>query len=272
VRVLLHVVIEHKSHDDRFTAWQTARYVVRVIDRWLADHPEVRWLPMVLPVVVHHGDHPWQAPRSVHDLVGFEGVGDGVGAFLRPLQLQQRFHLVDLGAMSEAVLDTFRLSAISGLTLRFLQFLRRVPPDAVVEHIRRWQHLVVQVLEHPRGQDVLFALLSWWFAGAPGSPETLRNVMVQIREEIPPMQSMLDLILAENEARGLQRGLQQGLQQGMQQGTVHGRRELLAELATQRFGPLPEWVLASIGAADLPTLQRHSQRWLAATTLADVFA
>ncbi|MBM4063534.1 MAG: Rpn family recombination-promoting nuclease/putative transposase, partial [Planctomycetes bacterium] len=37
--VLLHVVVEHKSGDDRFTVLQLLRYRLRVWDRWRREHP-----------------------------------------------------------------------------------------------------------------------------------------------------------------------------------------------------------------------------------------
>src|SRR5688572_17953167 len=57
--LLLFVLVEHKSGEDRFTALQVLRYVVRVWDAWLASNPTARTLPPVLPFVVHHGKKAW---------------------------------------------------------------------------------------------------------------------------------------------------------------------------------------------------------------------
>src|SRR5688572_6555659 len=63
--LLLYLLVEHKSGDDPFTALQLLRYVVRAWDRWLQSNPQVRALPPVVPLVVHHGDHAWNSPRTV---------------------------------------------------------------------------------------------------------------------------------------------------------------------------------------------------------------
>lgn len=266
--VLLYVVCEHKSRDDRFTAWQIARYEVRVVDQWLALHPEARKLPAVLPFVLHHGDRPWQSPRSPHELVDLDGCSDDVCGFLMPLQMQLRFHLLDLAAMDEAQIEAMQVSAVTGLTLRFLQFLRRLPPEQAADAIHGWRHAVARLLDHRRGQEVLAALFSWWLAGAPASQETLRTVMAKIHEENPTMRSALDLLLEMGEERGLQRGMQQGMQQGL----LAGRRAILVEMLTERFGALPPAVQEQLAAADVEAMQRWGQRLLGAPTLAAVFA
>ncbi len=151
---LLFVLVEHKSGEDRFTALQLLRYVVRVWDGWLATHPKARALPPVLPFVVHHGSEPWGAPRSVRALVGLDGVPADITAFLRALQPDLGFLLDDLAAATEEELESRTLSAVADLSLRFLQILRQHRSPDAEDDIVRWQHLLQRLLEHPRGQDV----------------------------------------------------------------------------------------------------------------------
>ncbi|MCC7066138.1 MAG: Rpn family recombination-promoting nuclease/putative transposase, partial [Planctomycetes bacterium] len=51
-RVLLYVVLEHKSHDDRFSVLQLLRYEIRVYDRYLQENPDATSLPPIVPIVV----------------------------------------------------------------------------------------------------------------------------------------------------------------------------------------------------------------------------
>lgn len=264
--LLLHTVVDHKSGDDWGTALQMARYGVRIHDRWLADHPGARSLPPILAFVVHHGDRPWRAARSADDLVDLSGCADEVASFLLPLQLRMPFLLLNLAAMDEAAVDGLRLSIVSSLTLRFLQFLRRLQPEAAVEHIVRWQRLVVRLLEHRRGKDVLTALFSWFLAGAPDSHRTLRTVMARIDEENVPMRSALDLVLDMGHERGMQKGLQQGLQQGLE-----ALRQMLAEQLRTRFSELTAAHAARLAAADLATLQAWGERLLRVDRIGQVF-
>ncbi|MEO6598026.1 MAG: Rpn family recombination-promoting nuclease/putative transposase [Planctomycetota bacterium] len=99
--VLLYVVPEHKSADDRFTAWQMACYVVRILEQWLGEQVDADELPAVLanlglawanrrglpafflPLVMHHGRRPvsrflWRPlPRKTQQPTGlFEALSE----------------------------------------------------------------------------------------------------------------------------------------------------------------------------------------------------
>ncbi|HEU4420184.1 MAG TPA: Rpn family recombination-promoting nuclease/putative transposase [Planctomycetota bacterium] len=54
-RVLLYVLIEHKSSDDRWTVLQLFSYMGAIWRRHQRDHPRQRRLPPILPFVLHHG-------------------------------------------------------------------------------------------------------------------------------------------------------------------------------------------------------------------------
>lgn len=169
------------------------------------------------------------------------------------------FLLLDLATLDESQIEAMRVSAVTGLTLRFLQFLRTCTPEAAAVHMLRWQPLIGRLLEHPRGRDVLFALFSWFMAGAPANQETLRTVMTKIQEENPPMRSLLDLVLEMGEERGVQKG------------SLRGQRGMLEGLLRARFGEVPMDARERLAGADAESLKRWSLRVLTATNLAEVF-
>ncbi|WP_239381164.1 Rpn family recombination-promoting nuclease/putative transposase, partial [Frankia sp. CIT1] len=68
----VYVLIEHQSGNDPVMAFRMLRYVVRIWDRYLADHPRASRLPVVIPLVVHHNDRAWTAPVEVADLVDLD--------------------------------------------------------------------------------------------------------------------------------------------------------------------------------------------------------
>jgi hypothetical protein len=248
-------ITEHKSGPFALAAFQIAGYEIRLIERWRRLHPEHPGLPAVLPLVFHHGPAPWRGPRSLLELVDFGADADSkVAHFLRPLQLNQQFLLFDLAALSEADVDRLRLSAVASLTLRFLQFLRHCPAAEAPDRILGWRRLLVALLEHPRGQDVLRALFSWFFASVPSDHAELRILMSKPSTSDFPVHSMLDLL----EERGVERGLERGLQNGFQR--------LFLSLLRQRFGPLDASTEAKIAGADAATIERWSLRlWTAAS-------
>jgi len=258
--VLLQVLTEHKAEVDRFTALQLTGYSVRLLEAWRQEHAGARQLPAVLTFVLYHGEVPWDAPTSVHELVEVRGVDVSVAAELGARQLRQPFYLLDLSRVDEGTMGALWDAAVTGLVLRFLQFLRGVPLVEALTTIERWRSLVVRVLKHPRGRDVLAALCSWYLGRDPEDPTTLRTVMNKIEDEDLPMRSMLDLVLEMGEERGREKA------------ELRGMRELLRSQLQARFGPLPERGSELLAAADAATLQCWSLRVLTAQELAEVLA
>jgi predicted transposase/invertase (TIGR01784 family) len=59
---LIYLLFEHQSTSDDRMAFRLLRYLVRIWERWLADHPRAELLPAVVPVVLYHGAEAWSAP------------------------------------------------------------------------------------------------------------------------------------------------------------------------------------------------------------------
>ncbi|MFY9345814.1 MAG: Rpn family recombination-promoting nuclease/putative transposase [Planctomycetota bacterium] len=256
VPTLVYFVSDHKSKDDPLTAWQIHGYVVRALDRWRRDHPEAKSLPPVLAFVLYHGEKPWRSPQDLGELFDIGSLPAAAAEFLAPLQPRLRFLLLDLASIDEDRIEAMRLSAATDLTLRFLQFLRGAAPEAAADLILGWQRLINQLLGDPRGSRVLFALFSWYLAGAKTGPETLRTVMTKIHEENPPMRSLLDMLLEEGEERGVQKG----------------SRRTLQTVLEARFGGIPVHLQQRVEAADANALQRWVLRALTAPNIDSVFA
>ena len=101
---LVYVLVEHQSSDDPLMPFRMLRYVVRVWDRYLSDHPEATRLPAVIPLVVHHNRRPWTSPTQVLDLLDLDpDVTDAVQEHLPRF----RFILDDLTRVDEQTLRTW---------------------------------------------------------------------------------------------------------------------------------------------------------------------
>jgi hypothetical protein len=250
--LLLQVLTEHKAQVDRFASLQLAGYAVRLLEAWLEQRPEARTLPAVLTFVLHHGDRPWTAPTSVHELVDSSAWSPELTAVLAPRQLRLPFVLLDLATFDEQRVDAMWSSAVMRLVARFLQFLSGIGLPAMLAELERWRALVVQVLRHPRGRDLSAALLSWYLGRDPEDTTTLRDAMNKIEDEEVPMRTMLDAVLDIGEERG--------------------RKGLVRELLQARFGPLSAEAVMLLGAADAATLQRWSLRILTASSVTEVLS
>ena len=65
----IYVLFEHQSSGERWMALRLLHYMMAIWDGCIADGATV--LPVIIPVVRHHGDGGWTAATR------FEGTGSG---------------------------------------------------------------------------------------------------------------------------------------------------------------------------------------------------
>jgi predicted transposase YdaD len=239
---LLYVLLEHKADDDRFTALQLLRYVVRIWQRCRRDEPERARLPPVLPLVLHHGPQRWRAPRDLRALLDLDGLPSEFAA----QQPAFWFPVDDLTAQGEHALHQRNLSVRSLLPLLHLQWLRRRRDTAAL--LRTWQTLYRALLAVPGGREIAYRLVSYTAAVSNEPTERLRLAFADLE---PAMEAKY-MTTAE---------------QLMQQ----GRTQILLTLLEQRFGPLPEAVIGRVEHSTPAELDRIARSVLTAPTLAAVF-
>ena len=251
--VFIYVVLEHKSGADRWTALQLLRYVVRVYDRFLADNPKATSLPLIIPVVVHHGSRGWTAPRSVLDLVDFGSLPPNIRKALSPLQPNLHFLLDDLAGLPESRIRRRRATDPAKLTLLFLQFVRGAKGRDPTEFVHRWLPLGLAIWNNPEGRRFLRGLFCYLAAQLDSPPERLEAAAALIHEDARIMGKTIADQLRE-------------------EGVLSERRRMLLRLLRKRFGSLPPTAEERIRSADLDTLERWAERILTATTIDEVFA
>src|SRR5262245_8300368 len=63
--MLMYFLFEHLSAPpkDGLMAYRLLCYKARIWERWRAEHPKARTLPMILPIVMYHGATSWSEPR-----------------------------------------------------------------------------------------------------------------------------------------------------------------------------------------------------------------
>lgn len=281
--VLILTLLEHKSGDDRFTAFQLLRYIVRAYDRWLAENPDARELPPLIPVVVHHGDRPWRAPRSVGELIGLSALPREVRDALAPLQPELRFLLDDLAAVSEQELRERDGTVMHRVTGLLLQFIRPAAKRDPVELVDRWLDLLRELWKHPGGRAGIYAVFSYLASQLEAPPERLAAAGALIDQEA---QTMGKTIADQCREEGLKKGLsiadrcrEEGLKEGLaiaeqlrQQEARKARAELLLRLASVRFGAVPQSAERRFRDGAVTELDRWAERLLTARDLDDVFA
>jgi predicted transposase/invertase (TIGR01784 family) len=242
----LYLLCEHQSRSERLMCVRVLRYVLDIWSKDLENHPRARYVPLVLPIVVHHGKHGWKAPVSLRDLYDAPaGVVDDLLPFLPDF----RFVLDDLAPQSDDALRARALSALPRLVLWSFKNIR-YGRDAIPA-LRRALDLVAAAVRAPNGIAATSLIMQYILEVTRGPEEHIHAFFVETAR-LPEAGEAL-MTAAERIRR-------------------EGYREGLITMLEARFGPLPAAVLAAIGVAEKPMIDRWFRQILTARTLADVFS
>jgi predicted transposase YdaD len=248
-RAYLYLLFEHQSRPERFMCLRVLRYVIEIWSGYLSKNPRARHLPLVIPIVLHHGEDGWLEPRTLRDLYDAPPeVLDALGPFLPDLT----FFLDDLAPQSDASLLARALSVLPKLVLWTFKNVHR-GRDAVPA-LRKVADLLRALLLARNGLDALCTLLRYISDVSESSDEELRDLMeeLQLPEASEALMTMTETLL--------------------RRGREEKQRENLITLLRLRFGSLPESVLDRIDHADLAQMNHWFERGATAKTLAAVFS
>jgi predicted transposase YdaD len=258
--LLIYVLYEHQSTPEALMAFRLLRYMLRIWDAHLAEHPGARRLPAILPVVLHHSETGWQGSVAFEDLLDLDpealaDIAEHVPRF--------RFVLDDISAEPDEAIRTRAMTALGRLVLWCFRHARQ--PRELVGRLSGWLDVVREVRQAPSGRAALG--LVWRYilmVSGPRRPEELLRKLLaaagpEAEEEIVSVADWLE-----------ERGRLKGLDQGRLEGRLEGQRSTLLKLLRVRFGALPEAEVARVHAADAEQLERWTERVVTAATLAEV--
>jgi len=268
--VLLYVLLEHQSSVDRWMALRMLRYVVRQVERWRQEHPDSTLLPIILPLVMYHGeDGTWTAPRRVEELFA---LPDEEHDRWRALVPHFEYLLDDLTAERAEVLMARPGPPLARLAWRVLRYSRS---EELAQRLPEWTALFVQLHAAPEGSEHLVVVIRYiiWVgdkAAHQAAGRVLHSVLdAQGTEAL--MRSYGEELIEQGRQQGLAQGHEQGLAQGLEQGRLRGRAEAVLQLLAARGIHVGDEAQQRIlSCSDMALLDRWFARALNATHLSDV--
>ncbi len=231
------------------------------LDDWHRRNPRSRYLPAVLPVVLHHGPRPWRAPTSLLELTD---LSEQARADLAGHLLSLDFVLDDLRTVPDEVIDARPLDPLPRLILGIMKHYRS--PRLLAFYLAHAAD-VRDLLATEHGRLGLFISIRYT---ERVNPHLDRDTL--IRHLAPLVGPGLEDTMLTFEQLLRKEEFQKGIEKGVEKGVVRGQRELLLDLLTERFGSLPAAVTQRVARASLQDLKRWGSRILTAASLDDVFA
>jgi predicted transposase YdaD len=257
----VYVLIEHQSSPDRMMPLRMLRYLMRIWDRYLEEHPKAKRLPMIVPLVVYQGSRRWTYPVELSELLDV----DPATALLADSFLPRfRFVLDDLTKLDRSALRARPVTTPVRLTVRLLRIVPAHVGDAIAAIDSDDIDDFRDTLRYPDWRELMTAYLTYIQTASETPPHRLAWLAAQIGPEAEEIyMSTADMLRAEGEAKGLAKGLAKGVGKG--------EARVLVRQLTRKFGPVPDAVRERIDTASLEQLEIWTDRVLDAATLDEVF-
>ncbi len=242
VDCLIHVLFEHQITEDTTLALRLLRYMVRIWEMRLKNHPvESNRLPVIIPVVLAQNAEVWQIPSDFVSLLDVPpGMDEDLGVFIPDFT----FRLIQLAAMP---FDAIRGTPAGIMIMRTMKAERvaKLLADPVWD-----ESLLVRI---PRET---FELLIRYILNADVDMEDFdgRVRSIQQAETRTAAMSLAEQLRQD----GLQKGLQRGRQEGRQEGLVIAQQKAVIEALEIRFGQVSEGLRETIEAIH----DESGLRWL----------
>jgi predicted transposase YdaD len=252
----IYVLFEHQSTVDPRMPLRLLRYMTKIWERVEHDHPRSP-PPVIIPVVLHHGDSRWTASTSLANLFEAGIAQPAVAALLAPFIPKFEVVMDDLASIDDDALRARAVTELVRLTLVVLQRGRgSLDPVGL---LRAWIQTVIAVIAAPRGIDALKTIARYLMEAASGPPEDFAEFLI----ELVPNGEEADMTEFVTIAEQLRR-------RGLAEGLAEGRADMLLLLLTEKFGELPDEASRTVAQASEDELKRWARLILSATSLDEV--
>ncbi|RLB55351.1 MAG: hypothetical protein DRJ42_06460 [Deltaproteobacteria bacterium] len=260
----IYFLVEHQSEPDALMAFRLLTYIQRLWAAILRDEPTRKTLPLVVPIVVHHGRGGWTKARTLHELV------DGLDEMPELRAFVPNFEMIidDLIRVDDRALLARPLEAFPKVALWVLRDARTI--DALFEGLRAWHDEIQTLVASSRDLEDFESVMRYILRVSKDvSFETIRDKFIEV---IPEVEAAMASPAEQLIQKGRQEGVQQGLKKGRQEGRQEANRTMLARQLQLRFGALGPEAEARIAQGSSVELEGWLERVITADTLDAVFA
>ncbi|GAB3766875.1 Rpn family recombination-promoting nuclease/putative transposase [Microlunatus parietis] len=243
----IYVLVEHQSRTDPLMPFRMLRYIVRIWDRYLHEHPDATRLPAVLPLVVHHNRRPWTGPTDLAELLDLDPPTSAAAGDYLP---RFRFLLDDLTRLDQQDLRARPLTPSARITLLLLKIA--AGNTELATDLQPWADDLRAILEAGEGIEDFIALLTYIETVGETPAEELHQLFTELGSAAEEAYvTTAEMLRAE--------------------GATKGRADTLLELLELKFGPLPPETVQSVNTASTSQLRAWTARVLTATSLDEIW-
>ena len=233
----LYFLFEHKSYPDRMVALQLLTYMVRIWNRNVNKKLDTH-IPMIIPMVVCHGETKWKISPMFSDLIlDFDILPEEVKQVIP----NYRYLLYDLSQFSD---EDIKGKAELMITLSVARDIFKKSGEEFMETIFKAAEALAELDEKETGLEYFETYMRYILSSGPKlTTEQLKTVIKELAvtyKEGSEVTMTLAEVLRE---------------EGVEKGKKDGLFELAIEHLSLKFGVLPTECQEKIASLDLKMLQ-----------------
>ena len=233
----LYFLFEHKSYPDRMVALQLLTYMVRIWNRNVNKKLDTH-IPMIIPMVVCHGETKWKISPMFSDLIlDFDILPEEVKQMIP----NYRYQLYDLSQFSD---EDIKGKAELMITLSVARDIFKKSGEEFMEMIFKAAKALAKLDEKETGLEYFETYMRYILSSGPKlTKEQLTTVIKELAvtyKEGSEVTMTLAEVLRE---------------EGVEKGKKDGLFELAIEHLSLKFGVLPSKCQEKIATLDLKMLQ-----------------
>ena len=237
----LYILFEHKSYRDKGLALQLLKYMVEIWEAKM-NKESIQGLPIIIPLVMYHGEPNWQIASSLGDmLLGYDELPDDLKIYVPNFD----HILYDVSIYTN---QDIKGKAQTRILLTLLRDILTKDGDKLQESILRSIHFLSELDDRQTGTEYLETIMRYILSA--GKSLTKRNVQKMITqiEMNYPEGSEVTMTMAEM-------WMEEGREEGRKEGGAAALSETTIQLLTERFGKIPQDMKKDILKTDVATLK-----------------
>lgn len=200
----LYLLFEHKSWEDWFICLQLLKYMVKIWENYLKQEKNKKYLPVIIPLVIYHGERKWKIDKNF------------ISLFADPEDLEEyipdfSFNLYDISHMPDEELKGTVLLKIILIAFKYIfsPNLRYKLGDIF--------KLFLELHDKRKGIEYLEVLLRYLASSARDiKEEELLESVTQILEEGGDiMQTIAEKWIKKGKEQGMEKFVKSSLKEGL---------------------------------------------------------
>jgi predicted transposase/invertase (TIGR01784 family) len=219
-QAFIYLLIEHKSKKDTFVGFQLLKYCVRIWESYLKQNKNAKKLPVILPIVIYHGETEWGVNTEFISLVD---VPENLMKSVREYIPNFKYNLQDISHKSDNEIKGVVLLRILLLTMKYI-----FKPE-FQEKIKEIFGLFRKLKNKERGIEYVEVFLEYLSHQLPN--DWIDVVDAEIPHWIEEGGTKM-ISIAESWMR---KGKRKGKLEGKREGKLEGKKETIWEVIKNAF-------------------------------------